>query len=241
MPVIEPLNQTILRGARIVTPAGTLAATDLLIEDELISAIRPPLDNVSPARVIDLSQLTLYPGFIDLHIHGAVGVDTMTAGSEDLTRAGEFLARHGVTGWLPTLVPSPPEDYERAVKSIEKLVAKGSAPDAEPIRNPAARVLGVHYEGPFVNSEQCGALHGFPLVALSFLALSFCSVQHTCCAASDKCARRKICRCGIRNNPAAARLPRTTASVVLPIDPAANRPTLIRRPANQWRRTRTGR
>ena len=136
MPVIEPLNQTILRGARIVTPAGTLAATDLLIEDELISAIRPPLANVSRARVIDLSQLTLYPGFIELHIHGAVGVDTMTAGSEDLTRAGEFLTRHGVTGWLPTLVPSPPEDYERAVKSIEKLVAKGSAPDAEPIRNP---------------------------------------------------------------------------------------------------------
>jgi len=88
------------------------------------------------------------PGFIDLHIHGAIGVDTMEADAAGLGRISEFLATQGVTAWLPTLVPAPDADYARAIAAIEEGMKSTGG----------ARILGVHYEGPFVNSAQCGAL-----------------------------------------------------------------------------------
>lgn len=107
---------------------------------------------VEAEREIDLGGLTLYPGFVDAHIHGAVGVDTMEASADDLYRVALFLAREGVTTWLPTLVPAPEEDYRRSVAAIGELMREQ---DARPV---AARAVGVHYEGPFVNERQCGAL-----------------------------------------------------------------------------------
>ena len=103
---------------------------------------------------IDLRGQTLWPGFIDVHIHGAAGIDAMDARADDLRNVAEFLARHGVTSWLPTLVPAPVEEYQGAVRAIEDTMQE----QAGSLRT-QARVLGVHYEGPFVNSEQCGALH----------------------------------------------------------------------------------
>ena len=134
----------------------------------------------SADSVLELDGATLFPGFIDLHIHGAVGVDMMEASADELCRVAEFLARKGVTAWLPTLVPASDENYQQAVRAIEQAVAQTSVRDsqrrseyrlqsgfADSEKDPAkvgtlntghARVLGVHYEGPFVNSEQCGAL-----------------------------------------------------------------------------------
>lgn len=97
---------------------------------------------------IDLSGCTLLPGFIDAHIHGAMAVDTMEADAAGLGRISEFLATQGVTGWLPTLVPAPDADYAHAIAAIDEAMKS----------NGGARILGVHYEGPFVNSAQCGAL-----------------------------------------------------------------------------------
>jgi len=93
---------------------------------------------------------------IDVHIHGAVGVDTMAATKEDLSRVSRFLAASGVTGWMPTLVPAASGDYKNAVRAIEGLM---NEQQAEVAVSTGARVLGVHYEGPFVNASQCGALH----------------------------------------------------------------------------------
>lgn len=151
----------LLRNARAVLTEGLREGVNLLVEGGRIARIMPSneakvdeveVDETKVDEVMDLSGLTLYPGFIDLHIHGAVGVDTMEAEAEDLRRVARFLSRHGVTGWLPTLVPAPDEDYARAVSAIEELMDESD--DAAP----CAQALGVHYEGPFVNAKQCGAL-----------------------------------------------------------------------------------
>jgi len=151
-------KQTLLRGASVVLPHGVSTETDLLVAHGRIARVIPRETadaHVRADEVIELAGLTIFPGFIDVHIHGAVGVDTMEATADDLSRVARFLAREGVTAWLPTLVPAPAEDYARAVTSIENLLA---AQDDERATHAAARALGLHYEGPFINSAQCGAL-----------------------------------------------------------------------------------
>ena len=146
----------LLRNARIVLTDKTIKSANLLIDQNRIAGI---VDSSEPlpaaSSTVDLTGMTLFPGFIDVHIHGAVGVDTMDAGVDDLERVSKFLARNGVTAWLPTLVPAKSEDYEQSVRAISEAMNS----EADHQRSAVARLLGVHYEGPFVNEQQCGALH----------------------------------------------------------------------------------
>jgi N-acetylglucosamine-6-phosphate deacetylase len=147
----------LVHNARIILP-DRVQFGSLVIKDGRISEI---LDTASaqsaPSHsVIDLNGATLFPGFVDIHIHGAVGVDVNSATAGDLQRVSQLLATKGVTAWLPTLVPAADEEYRRAVAAISELMTQQASAQSSEL---GARVLGVHYEGPFVNSEQCGALH----------------------------------------------------------------------------------
>ncbi|HEX7723009.1 MAG TPA: N-acetylglucosamine-6-phosphate deacetylase [Pyrinomonadaceae bacterium] len=145
----------LLRNARIVLPERTTERANLLIEDDRVAGMFSSSQNPpSSAPVVDLSGFTLFPGFIDIHIHGAAGVDTMDASTDELLKLAAFLSRNGVTAWLPTLVPDSSERYQHAVDAIGEVRHRQSVG-----QEPGARVLGVHYEGPFVNNDQCGALH----------------------------------------------------------------------------------
>jgi N-acetylglucosamine-6-phosphate deacetylase len=142
----------IISGAKIVTPDQVLSGHSLEISNGLISRIIPDnqLDKGETNRTA-LEGLTLFPGFIDLHIHGASGVDVMDGSEEAIDRISKYLLTRGVTSWLPTLVPSTTEQYARTVDVLERY-ATGWADTA------GARLVGMHYEGPFVNSAMCGAL-----------------------------------------------------------------------------------
>jgi N-acetylglucosamine-6-phosphate deacetylase len=136
---------TVLKNARVVLPDRE-ADVDVLISDGKIAAI----DNrVNAAEQVDLVGTTLLPGFIDVHIHGAVGVDVMEATSGGLRELSIYLASQGVTAWLPTLVPGSDENYASVAAVVSECLNDLNG----------ARVLGLHYEGPFVNRAQCGALH----------------------------------------------------------------------------------
>ena len=139
------MKTLLLKNANVVLPERQVKGASVLVaEGKIVS-----LEAEKADEELDLAGTTLLPGFIDVHIHGSVGVDTMEATAEQLGDLAKFLATQGVTGWLPTLVPGSDENYASAVAAIEK--------SAQSSRG--ARVLGVHYEGPFVNSAQCGALH----------------------------------------------------------------------------------
>jgi N-acetylglucosamine-6-phosphate deacetylase len=157
----------LLKGANIVTPERIIERGGVLIEQGRIARIAEDADEMRarPDQVYDLQTLTLLPGFIDVHNHGAIGVDVNAAKSADLQRVSEFLAREGVTAWLPTLVPAPMADYARATQAIAELMRAQKAQeendtheDSNAAAHIGARALGVHYEGPFVNKAQCGAL-----------------------------------------------------------------------------------
>ena len=148
----------LLRNACLVLPDRLLKPGAVLIEAGRIASIvaaEAAKFSATDVTLIKLDGLTLYPGFIDVHLHGAVGVDTMDASAKQLGHVSQFLATQGVTGWLPTLVPAAHENYAAVVREVELLIEQqlNTTPQS------GARVLGVHYEGPFVNSAQCGALH----------------------------------------------------------------------------------
>jgi N-acetylglucosamine-6-phosphate deacetylase len=155
----EPTS-VLLRNASLVLPDRTIESSSLLIENGRIARVATAAETTPTSEsTIDLSGLTIFPGFIDVHIHGAMGVDTLNASAENLAQAAAFLSQHGVTAWLPTLVPAAAEEYQHAVRAIG--VAQTASQSVSHSLNavPHARILGVHYEGPFVNDQQCGALH----------------------------------------------------------------------------------
>jgi N-acetylglucosamine-6-phosphate deacetylase len=141
----------LLRGAKIVTPENVREDFSILIQNGQIALIASHIESET-AEIIDVRGMTLFAGFVDVHNHGAVGVDCNAASAEDLHRVSQFLAKNGVTAWLPTLVPDSNENYQKAIRAIDELMA------TQEEREPAARVVGVHYEGPFVSEKQCGAL-----------------------------------------------------------------------------------
>jgi N-acetylglucosamine-6-phosphate deacetylase len=144
-------SSLLLRGAAIVGTHAVTTDASLLVRDGRIVHIGAG-EGTREAQVLDLSGLTLWPGFVDVHNHGAAGIDVNEADADSLHTAARFLATRGVTGWLPTLVPAAEEVYARVAREVGRLMREQEQ------REPAARTLGLHYEGPFVNERQCGAL-----------------------------------------------------------------------------------
>ena len=100
-----------------------------------------------------------HDGRIDLHIHGAFGVDVLSAPPEELDRMAAGLAGRGVSGFLPTLVPVPLPALREAVAHLSSWIESRSPGDGR-----GAMPLGIHFEGPFVSPGRCGALHASDLL-----------------------------------------------------------------------------
>ena len=139
----------IISGVRLASDESG-AAWDVVLGDGLIAAVGAG-GSLTGGDVRDGTGLTLYPGFIDVHNHGAVGVDVNEADVDGLVAIAEFLAKEGVTAWMPTLVPDSDEVYRRVIDAINRLMEIQS-------EMPIARPVGVHYEGVFANETMCGAL-----------------------------------------------------------------------------------
>lgn len=102
----------------------------------------------SGAPTIDLpADWYVVPGFIDAHIHGAIGADVMDADAEALARIAGYLPAEGTTAFLATTMTGPAEAIEAA---LEGTAGFESAPGA-------AEMLGVHLEGPFLDPAKAGA------------------------------------------------------------------------------------
>jgi N-acetylglucosamine-6-phosphate deacetylase len=129
----------------------------------------------------DATGLVVAPGFIDLQINGAVGVD-LSSQPERMADVAAALPRWGVTAWLPTIVTGPADVRRRALATLAGLAdvdtthaaGRADAADAADGRGsgPARAVpLGLHFEGPFLASERRGAHDRTHLTAPSTTAV----------------------------------------------------------------------
>ena len=125
---------------RILTPGGVVEGT--IAFEERIGSIRPT--GLAEAD----RELWILPGFVDLHVHGGGGGDTMN-GSDAVRCMARLHARHGTTALLPTTVTAPDEDLLVACAGVAEVL---EAPEAG-----EAAVLGLHLEGPFISSKRLGA------------------------------------------------------------------------------------
>ena len=143
------MNEILITNAKIITPESTIAQGWLVARDGIIAAIAggtPP--DISNIPVIDADGLTLLPGFIDIHVHGAVGADTMDANPASLEKMAVFFAKQGVTGFTPTTLTSSHEQTLAALQTIKTMMNRP---------HEGAAILGCHLEGPYLNLEKSGA------------------------------------------------------------------------------------
>lgn len=145
-------NRILIHNAHVFTPSGSWHPGWLLTEDHQIYAMGPgyPPD-FEAGRIsqrIDAGGYCLLPGLIDLHVHGAMGHETMDASPDGLRQMARFYARHGVTGFLATTWTATGERILAAIHAVAE--ASGSIPGG-------AAMLGLHLEGPYLNPAKCGA------------------------------------------------------------------------------------
>jgi len=111
---------------------------------------------IGAGKVRDQSQPIILPGFIDLHVHGGGGHDIMEGGDSAL-KVAALHAEHGTTSMLATTMTAPKSDLDVAFNALAPLC--GPAKTGRPAG--AARILGVHLEGPFINPGKLGAQPDF--------------------------------------------------------------------------------
>jgi len=147
------MTTILLHAARALTPTAEIPDVGILVREGVIEAIGPRQGMSLPtsAKEVDAKHLTAIPGFVDVHIHGAGGRDVMEGTSDAMSAVAGMLARHGTTSFVATTVTASPEDTCRSVEGIARYIAVQHETD-----DPRAEVLGVHYEGPFINPVRRG-------------------------------------------------------------------------------------
>ena len=137
----------------ILTPRGWLHGLLRHAGGRITTLEGTPVDEAQ-ARASSLPLLL--PGFIDLHVHGGGGFDTMGAG-DAARHIARVHARHGTTALLATTMTAPLGEIETALRALAPLCRARPAG--------TARVLGVHLEGPYINPGRLGAQPDFAATA----------------------------------------------------------------------------
>jgi N-acetylglucosamine-6-phosphate deacetylase len=147
------MSTFLLHTGRALTPTTEIPSAGILVRNGVIEAIGPREGMSLPVGAQEISAVdrSAIPGFVDVHIHGAGGHDVMEGTDEAMTVVARTLARHGTTSFVATTVTASPDDTCRSVEGIARFITQQLKTD-----DARAEVLGVHYEGPFLNKARRG-------------------------------------------------------------------------------------
>jgi N-acetylglucosamine-6-phosphate deacetylase len=152
----------IIKNCKIIFENRIETGSVLIKDNKIYSITSENLE--SDEHVIDAGGKYLAPGFIDVHIHGAGGHDTMDGTYEALNCISKTIVKHGTTSFLPTTMTVALDDIKTSVETIS--YAKEHGTDG-------ANVLGVHLEGPFISPQMIGAQNPKYVAAPSIEAFNY--------------------------------------------------------------------
>jgi N-acetylglucosamine-6-phosphate deacetylase len=148
------MKELMLVNAKVLTENGLIENGFIYIKNGKIAetgsaAAMPALDR--DAEFIELPESsTVVPGFIDVHIHGAGGADTMDATTEAINIMATVLPAEGTTSFLATTITQDKDAIIKALENAADYIGHHNHPGK-------AEVIGIHLEGPFINEDRKGA------------------------------------------------------------------------------------
>ena len=128
------------KSRRILLPEGIFDGCVYAEKGKIIAICD---DTLPRDKTVELGDLYLAPGLIDLHVHGAMGYDFGACTAEEAAKAIHYHLTHGVTTLLPTLAAAPLNQMAQAILRLIPLIS--------------AHIPGIHLEGPYFSKNQCGA------------------------------------------------------------------------------------
>jgi len=144
-----------ITNAKFITPDGIITDKALLFDNTIAGFV----DSVdSDTTIIDARGCYVSAGFIDIHIHGSGGADTMDGTDIALDTIAKSILPYGTTSYLATTMTMSQEHIVNALENIKTYRAKQAQPT----------LLGVHMEGPFINPQKTGAQDSRHITQASF-------------------------------------------------------------------------
>src|ERR1700689_812132 len=146
---------TAIYASRILTPQEEPLDTVILVEGGRIPAIGHRDEVKIPEGAVDYvaSGMTVVPGFVDVHIHGAGGHDVMEATPAALDCITSTVARPGTNAILATTVTAPVDETCKSLEGIAQYIRSHEHQESTGL---AAEILGIHLEGPFISKTRRG-------------------------------------------------------------------------------------
>ncbi|MFD3775089.1 N-acetylglucosamine-6-phosphate deacetylase [Streptomyces sp. NPDC058612] len=132
-------HSTVLSGARVVLPTGTVANGRVIVDgDRIAGSAREGAD------VLDLSGHWIVPGFVDVHNHGGGGASFTSGTPEEVLKGVRTHREHGTTTLVASTVTGDLDELARRAGLLAELTRQGE-------------IAGIHFEGPFINPCRKGA------------------------------------------------------------------------------------
>ena len=140
----------VIKNGRVVGPRGVLEQHCVVIDGGKIKQVAPTSQVLwsEDAQVIDAHDEFVAAGFVDMHVHGAMGRDAMDGTVEALAQIAKFHAAGGTTAMTPTTTTHSAGKIDAALQAIAEAIGHDFG---------GAQIVGAHVEGPYISRERSGA------------------------------------------------------------------------------------
>ncbi|HUJ70899.1 MAG TPA: N-acetylglucosamine-6-phosphate deacetylase [Verrucomicrobiae bacterium] len=140
----------VIKNGQVVGPRGVLGQHCVVVDGGKIKQVAPTAQVLWPedAQVIDAHNEFVAAGFIDMHVHGALGHDAMDGTVEALAQIAKFHVAGGTTAMTPTTTTHSGEKIDAALRAIAEAMGHDFG---------GAQIVGAHVEGPYISPERGGA------------------------------------------------------------------------------------